>query len=238
MLGWEVKHFLEGAEVDVVEHELDKIVVGEDLEVLEGLVLLVDFPEDLLLVLGWFVHRIGLLLFSRLFHLLFWIHPLIEDQVRVCTPLKHPDLIVSAIIVVIPLLLAAKAFFLEVLNRELLDGCVIKFEPFAVVLRALVALLDETVVVACVGTSRVDQYASQLVLVLVFAFFGLLTLLESGRGGLLCHFSADLSTASSLFSLFSSFAATLLFAAASSAAYDWSSLLGGRVFAVDTLCVF
>jgi hypothetical protein len=47
----EIEDVRKRAKVDVVEHEFDEIAVGEDFQMLEGLILLVDLVEELLLVL-------------------------------------------------------------------------------------------------------------------------------------------------------------------------------------------
>ena len=43
----EIQHILEGAQLDVFQHELLKLRFRKDFQMLEGLVLFVDFFDDL-----------------------------------------------------------------------------------------------------------------------------------------------------------------------------------------------
>ena len=92
-------------------------MVGEDLQILESLVLFVDFIENSLsmfLALGSF-----LLTELQVTLVVYFLYSLVENKIGVATPLEHPALVVILIIVkfkvvIIPPLLSSKALFLQV----------------------------------------------------------------------------------------------------------------------------
>ena len=185
----EVEHLLELAEIDVVEHEVDEVVVGEDLEVFESLVLLMDFVEDSLLVEFLQLHVFFLLVFLFFFDL---VNSLIEQVVSVAAPLKHPRLVAAGVPIVlvklcgtvVPVLpLAAEAVPRQVRKVVISHLRIIKLEPPPVVWRLWVPLLDVAVVVPGIRRSRVDEHTNELVLIFVELGVSLLIFFDQLLGG-------------------------------------------------------
>ena len=116
---WEIQHILKGAQVGVFQHELFELRFRKDFQMLECLVLLMDFFNDLQLVCFYFLlfcsWNCQILLIST------FINPLIEYQVCIAASLKQSICILvalviklSIVIIVMLLLLTSKAFFLQI----------------------------------------------------------------------------------------------------------------------------
>jgi len=114
-------------------------------------------------------HYLGQLTFFNL--VIRFVYSLVQHQVGGAASLEYSVFIVSIfvfkLVVLILLLLAPEALFLQLLEGGLSHGRVVELAPLAVVWGLWVALLYETVVVASVGRARVDQDPDQLVLILV-----------------------------------------------------------------------